>query len=109
LSNQEILEKAIQKAIDGGWEALPINGRKHWIESAPEHRAKDVDMFITMGSKVQSESYRNIIYNHDFAKALWGKEDRQFRSIGGWTQAWKYHLQQMVIAEEPIKYLGENI
>lgn len=24
-------------------------------------------------------------------------------------RGWQYHLQQMVIADDPIKYLGENI
>lgn len=87
MSNQEILEKAIQKAIDGGWHGCCSTTKRIIMHNEPF----------------------SIIFNHDFAKALWGKEDRQFRSIGGWTQAWKYHLQQMVIAEEPIKYLGENI
>lgn len=29
--------------------------------------------------------------------------------LHGTQKNWQYHLQQMVIAEDPIKYLGENI
>ena len=36
------------------------------------------------------------IYNHKFAKTLWGA-------------GWKHHLTRMVLSEDPIKYLGENI
>ena len=61
----------------------------------------------------------SIIFNYDFAKALWGEHRLYYRDIfpnDEWNAselldkcAWHYHLQQMVIAEDPIKYLGENI
>lgn len=47
----------------------------------------------------------NVIFNHDFAKALRGEK----KIIVGMIEPWKYHLQQMVIADDPIKYLGENL
>jgi len=53
-----------------------------------------------------------IIFSHDFAKALWGEEELQhvnqaFSKVV--KDGWRRHLQQMVIAEDPIKYLGENL
>jgi len=66
----------------------------------------------------------DLIYRHDFAKALWGNEwmpgwlMNRMREYGrgdvmhSWQmgpEPWKYHLQQMVIAKDPIRYLSENI
>lgn len=51
-----------------------------------------------------------------FAKALWDSDDVLITdpayfhvSPSYYTEAWKYHLQQMVIAEDPIAYLGEHL
>lgn len=53
------------------------------------------------------------------AKALWGEEkwyttgekvpEGRQALLHPTLEAWQYHLQQMVIAEDPIKYLEENI
>lgn len=127
-SKQKILEKAIQKAIDGGWQGF-------WGES------KKLDSVITTNDAISGMptvtiSIRhnarifgyggipifNIIYSHDFAKALWGEEpyakvvwphpDYKVKTGAKelvFTSYWQYHLQRMVITEDPIKYLGENI
>lgn len=98
-----ILGRAIQKAIDGGWKP-------------------------SAAMKYQKEHPYVYIFNRDFAKALWGDYDGPFtpqnsckvcgESHGIYVEEqidsvisapWKYHLQQMVIAEDSIKYLGENI
>lgn len=59
------------------------------------------------------QRYYRDIFSHDFAKAFWGektKTDRIYdcdyeivddRSL----PAWQYHLQQMVLEKEPLKYL----
>lgn len=69
-------------------------------------------------------STNDIIFNHDFAKALWGEEVEEVREAkviyapyaDGNKQfssppilVWCFHLQQMVIANDPIAYLGSNI
>jgi hypothetical protein len=59
-----------------------------------------------------------LIFDHGFNKALWGQELKFFtqRDFGyGNTfgdnalPTYLYHLQQMVILPDPIKYLGDNI
>jgi hypothetical protein len=52
------------------------------------------------------------IFDHSFAKTFWGKEFIQPYEHGEKnpliqyaTPAWQYHLQQMVLEENPIKYL----
>lgn len=93
LTKAEILKRAISKAEANGW--LP---------------------------KVQvrwSENSNDIIWRHDFAKALFGKEDRPgcLCDYEDWkcdevqhnTNAWQFHLQQMVISEDPLLYLSEYL
>lgn len=151
-SEKEILEKAIQKAIDNGWD-VPLHLKQ---ENNP--RGWRV--------KVYNPTWE-IIFNHNFAKALWpsksvpvynthyipargypgasvsreeqqrnallyeGKRydlpeamfacvnckkqwDKCFKSSCeqvAWAEEVQYkkHLQQMVIAENPIAYLGEHL
>ena len=112
--SKEILEKAIKKAIDGGW-----------YNDAESHTFIGNSVHFQM-SEISSErkSYRDIIYDQDFARALWGEEESSYATEGGYTAVyparreweepdmipvWQYHLQQIVIADDPIKYLGENI
>ena len=107
--NQQILEKAIQKAIDGGWEFDWVG--KKIIRS---HSLDKGDEFFDV-----TASY--FLFNHDFAKALWPPKLIKVRSTNSvptmdgelvqentMLETWEYHLQQMVIAEDPVKYLGDN-
>jgi len=107
MTDKEILEKAISLAIDGGY-------------SVPEGQ-KIISLYsewITYTSKRQkeySEQVANLIFNHDFAKALWPRghcglqEELNHDDFSRWIAHHLYHLQQMVIADDPIKYLGDNI
>jgi hypothetical protein len=133
MTNQQILEQAIQKAIDGGFND---SATASWIRKLMTDTPEESRRFSPM-----------LIFNHDFAKALWGEDlvcifdesevcngtneegEEYWRcsetsSYGnsihgewGWAdddtdgvkKQWQYHLQQMVIAEDPIKYLGENL
>lgn len=101
MSNREILAKAINKAAAGGWTNPPIG-----VEVSPD---TDIIKLAPM-----------FIFNHNFAKALWGekdlwlvghtdKYDTSYPAALPQPDTWQYHLQQMVIADAPIKYLGENI
>lgn len=118
MTNTEILEKAIQKAIDGGWkqEWLLLHGNtknkdevfKKWLHNVMDgydgyrNIYYDYDEFICISE---------IIFNHDFAKALWGEEIidwvNDFDSLC--FSKWQSNLMKMVISEDPIKYLGDNI
>lgn len=116
---QETLEIAIQKAIDGGWMyGLGIG----W---------SDVDAVLeiyhvvdTDEQKCDIDNCKLFIFDHDFARALWGDKpyetgmfyngspDAFFANsdlVEEVVPVWQHHLQQMVIANDPIKYLGENI
>lgn len=104
MSNQEILTKAVEKAIGSGWENL-----EEWR------------LFNSELSNLEHDHVHpsQLIFNHDFAKALWGKGihvmqtnkyfDTTYRTDEVNLPEWKYRIQQMVIADDPIKYLGENL
>lgn len=103
MSNQQILEKAIQKAIDGGWhgrlDKTVISGT--WVVAGGLH------------IKLDGAPPKEVLYDHSFAKTLWGAETLSpnygdMEMLNEPDYAWEHHLQQMVIAPDPIKYLGDN-
>lgn len=108
MSSKDILEKVIQKAIEGGWiiDDVRFSGDMT-VESV-------CDWFDDDHGDL---SVNNLIWRHDFAKALWGDKpvklpwyDAIGAAINGEDErTWQYHLQQLVIAEDPIKYLGEHL
>ena len=137
MSNQEVLTKAIKKAIAGGWsdynslESLELVNNtantvtlKGWVEYVDEGGNSD---------ESQTEirfHYKELIFNHDFAKALWPWDDTikcpycgicltgslmhprpcPFGVAEVFAQPmWQYHLQQMVVADDPIQYLADHI
>lgn len=105
MNDKEILEKAIKKAIEGGWKP----NMKFVFQTAPRHDAYEPNSFTL-------ELPQSLIFNPQFAKALWGDwpqlmKDVVPKGVKSVTDkpAWQYHLQNMVIAPDPIEYLGENI
>ena len=103
MTKQQILERAVAKAKANGWKK-------------PEG--------VMIEAAVNGWNAPHIIYDHGFAKALWGEEqaptniyktkttilsDRRPLTELSTFPAWQYHLQQMVIADDPLKYLNENI
>ena len=131
MTNEQILEKAIEKAVHNGYEPEPkwALHLKRW--------AKDPDSFALCSDEC---FYYGIVFSHDFAKAIWGMgmissccevsisrttaeiikmfgkdhesnmfycskcENMIVEEVYA-TNAWQYHLQQMVLEEEPLKYL----
>lgn len=105
MTNQEILEKAVRQAIGGGWDVKPEDIRVNLeIDKHIDWKITD-NTWMTIG-------YEALVYAHPFAKALWG--DTQYGRLPKHglriaVSGAGMHLQQMVIAADPIKYLGENI
>lgn len=113
MSHKDILERAITKAIDGEWSG-EASGHMFWSEE-PLRIADQIDS--------SGECLNDLIFNHEFAKALWGEElhhetfivpkELNKRFAGSRhldvKPIWQYHLQQMVISDDPVRYLGENL
>lgn len=119
MTNQEILTKAIDKAVERGY-----RGQSLFYRDALRLHGDS----ITVGP--DSDIHINeVIFSHDFAKALWGEpvdksatmtQTEMNKATGGtfnappgmfaiYSKGWKDHLQEMVIADDPIAYLGEHL
>lgn len=135
MTNQEILEKAITQAAGNGWD------RFGWEFFKPDELKKGLRAGASdIGAWANDDSGQEpiwfpaeeIIYDHDFAKAFWGKgtnehywEDggQEHLAFGGKlmypydegagislvVEDWKWHIQQQVISDDPIKYLKNGL
>ena len=118
MNNSEILEAAIKKAEKNGYKFPKMDaGADHYDE--PIYH----DKWNIVAEKLENV----IIFSHEFAKAFWGEEAvcRECLSIEASKEPrmgdhlftkceeefkelrWAYHLQQMVLEEDPIKYLEQ--
>ena len=110
MTNEEILNKAIEMAVKNGYEVVMSDAISSVIaenKTSPTFE-KELNGFS-----------RIIIFSHEFAKAFWGEEENYYirgeltKDGQDWNDdlepAWQYHLQQMVLEKEPIKYLEKFI
>jgi hypothetical protein len=65
-TDREILSQAIKKAVSGGWEWNEIDDT--WNDLGDEARDAVLSLLLT------DYTYNLFIFNHDFARALWGDE-----------------------------------
>ena len=111
MTNEQILKKAISKAVKNGW-----NYKPYWHLGITG---------LAWGDIARNESQHiHIIFSHDFAKAFFGKKKLESwevddDAVGRYDKGchecgtgkmmkvpiWQYHLQQMVLDKDPIKYL----
>ena len=117
MTDKAILKKAIEKAYNNGYSKQ----KPYYIY--PD----EIGLFIADENRPYLKSaivlsYYEIIFSHDFAKAFWGMDNIVRMDIDGnrtfiklpihsWDMhrgdllEYEYHLQQMVLEEEPLKYL----
>ena len=90
MTNEEILRKAIEKAVENGWEEVELN---------------DGDLMC------RDVYFEWILFDPEWAKAFWGEELGSNR----WEQdyVWQYHqhrlLDEIQAGRDPIKYLEQFI
>lgn len=106
------LEALIQRAIEGGWD-VPIGAK--FVRLVPPF--EDYIEFTSEHQKEYHESVYAVLFQHSFARALFG-EDQLFREeheddpdipfvfLG---LRWQYHIQQAVISPNPIAYMYEAV
>lgn len=119
MKNDEILTKAIEKAKQNGFDCF---GWKHFqvvVGGVGFWDYDDVGSYAEASER--SEGYllsnEELIFNHDFAKALWGEEKKncadnckQFDCFDSRAPqhdhyGWRYYLQQQVLEEDRIQYM----
>jgi hypothetical protein len=106
---EQILTKAIEKAIANGWKVSQYN---ELSSVTPDAYLGYVVELTNYMDAYREFDYMTVIYSHDFAKALWGEKVLAYMTDDPERPEhylWQYHLQQMVIADDPIKYLGDNL
>ncbi len=112
MKNEQILKKAIEKAKKNGWDAYGFKNHQVVMGGIALYEGKGD--FVNNERNGNLYSDWDIVFSHDFAKAFWGDElyvdefNQYYMSrIGEPLTKAQYHLQQMVLEEEPIKYLGK--
>jgi len=108
MKNEEILRKAIEKAVKNGW-----NFNYDRNELLKNCKKSLESPFYEYGSP----RYFSIIFSHSFAKAFWGEDEYEsnFSDIlkpdfdgkleEKIKRGWHYHLQQLVLQENPLEYI----
>ncbi len=135
LSHKEILEKAIKKAEANGWMPLKDIPTLQIDQWRGDHAVEVAVLFGDHQEITWVRELEGIIFNHDFAKALWGEDKEVWycnNEMGcsndsleempdkpcfcGWwgyrkhtVHPYQLHLQAMVISDDPIEYLERNI
>jgi hypothetical protein len=99
MNDEEIFNKALIQAKKNGFKGTHGGG-----------------MYCEMASQEsEGDCVYTTIFDHNFAKAFWGdkwtkcdcggEDNCKFES----QPIWQYHLQQMVLKKEPLKYLERFI
>lgn len=123
MKQEQILKKAIEKAVKNGFK-MPVDGKFNGIVEDHLTGAYYAVIQCTKSIAVTMSAVL-FIFSHDFAKAFWGEESHEYgeelRSdvweggMGGHYGAyfcgieWQYHLQMMVLEKDPIKYLSKYV
>lgn len=123
---EEILKKVIEKSIKNGFNKEYLSNWKKRRDIDVYYSEDGLDfLLIEINDKFFHSS---VIFSHEFAKAFWG-DSRNVGDICGneidnkknniccndydckekFLDGWQYHLQQMVLESDPIKYLEKFI
>ncbi len=117
MKDKEVLQKAIEVAIENGWR---------------QGSNFKTDLLYQYNENPLERQAQNVCFSHDFAKAFWGDKPvnqfgadlsylgtdddplKELHEAAGSPKhlglvAWQYHLQQMVLCENPIDYLRKFI
>jgi len=102
MTDKEILQKAIEKAERNGFDVF------HWYVYKNDGPVAMPSKEMILSRIHRNKYYYLLIFNHDFAKAFWKNyeiTETDFKNIPNLIRAWQFHLKQMVIEHEPLKYL----
>lgn len=113
MSHAEILEKAIKRAEKNYWDFFD------WKDADDFEWCMTSDEFgqpLLQINGLNDEFYFHpnlVIFNHSFAKALWGDTWPTEKYSNGNSKPmyapWEHRLREMVIAADPIEYLGKHL
>lgn len=119
----EILNKIIEKACKQGYTLTQASF--DYVANFERLKSEKEDSVFSYYMK--NMKYYDIIFSQDFSKAFWGEKDywQETKCTCGGAihplldqhfvecmkskakRGYKFHLQQIVLKEEPLKYFGE--
>ena len=108
MKKEQILRKAIKKAIENGWDS-DFGHPDNWNYDELFECLWD----FTNDDEARIEIHINrFIFSHDFAKAFWGEENHECDNCRCYIEGscdckemYLYHLQQLALSKDRIKYL----
>ena len=105
MTEKEILQQAIEKAEKNGYKLTQAS----FDFLMTLLRSDKPQMQEVLSYFIQTNQHYQIIFDKDFAKAFWGEEKFNTINWNPWPyltiEKWRYHLSQLVMLEEPLKYL----
>lgn len=88
-----ILIKLIQTLRDKGFSHYTLE--KEWWNNSEN-----------LSYAIDKKVYYPLIYSHEFAKFCWGVKNVEVFGSGQ-VEDWRFHLQQMVVCEDPLGYISQ--
>lgn len=120
MDSQIALDRIIRKAIDNGWDIYAFLEAPGEPTQWTVYDNGVIRLPLARGG-ASATVLCQYIFDHAFAKALWGEEKYSMtihdlntpseyaNSIMLQQPMWTYHLQQMVISDDRIQYLIDHV
>ena len=115
MTDKEVLQKAIEIAIENGLKTKDVN---YYTFNRMVGDVMFDDVRKDSWAMLDTYDCYNLLFSHDFAKAFWGEGSSWLhevaKSVSKQDEAetmkdWEVNLQQMVLEENPIDYLRKFI
>ena len=110
MTSAQKLEALIEKAVENGWAYWLHEGVATFEIRSPTDMLEPL-VRVRLGKHSQQVNYQvnyqQIIFNHGFARALFGEEQigDKYPMCEHRKVAWRHHLQKAVISDDPIRYM----
>jgi hypothetical protein len=105
MNNCEILRKSYLKAMENGFRGYSDLDRVIFSNTLIIYDKEQIFRDNFMPSERDWYSILGLVFDHNFAKAFWGEEYNNKDNPYDDSKIWEYHLQKMVVVQEPLKYL----
>lgn len=98
-NREDVLKKAIEKAVENGYRPAG-----HEVKSVQYDGGLFV--FLKEGGYAGLNP-TEVIFSHEFAKAFFGETPAH--QVNGKKSYWQFHLQQLVLEQDPLEYLEKYL
>lgn len=108
-----MIKQILTKAISNGWELGNSKVDFFDIIFCGKCQEDFISIHVERGGCIEYNDINSIIFRHDFAKAYWGikwccNDKCQYcKRFEEHIVCWQYHIQQLALSEDRIKYLEQ--